>query len=135
MDDRCDCCGAVKLQAGDPITAAANVLVLRALELVGKRIVKVERSRYARMDGRPWHEAHLQWQPDESLIDPALAVAWDTVPVLLEDHGCCGLTPESLTAVLDRYVRDLLLCQQGHSVTELRYRLGAYLGLPLGLQA
>lgn len=130
--DVCDCCGAPTIQAGDPLTAGADMLVIRALELVGKRIVKVERSRYRRMDGRPWHEAHLEWQPDEQLINAALAVAWDTVPVLVDGHGCCGLTADTLTAVLDRYVRDLLLTQQGHAVVELRYRLGAYAGLPVG---
>lgn len=128
--DVCPCCGAVAVQAGDPITAACDVLVVRALEQVGKRIVKFERTRYTRMDGRPWHEAHLEWQPDDGMVNAVLAVAWDSVPVLLDDHGCCGLTPETLTAVLDRYVRDLLVTQQGHSVTELRYRLGAYLGIP-----
>lgn len=143
--DVCDCCGAPTVQAGDPIIAAGAMLALRALELVGKRLVKVERARYNQMrdHDRSWSEAHIEWHawyestspsvgPDGALVDAALAVAWDQVPRLLEDHGCCGLTAESLTGVLDRYVRDLLWTQERHNVTELRYRLGAYLGLPVG---
>lgn len=129
-EDTCPCCGAVRVATGDPLVAAADVLVYRALELVGKRLVRVERSRYQRMDGRGWHEAHLLWQADDALVDKALAGAWEAVPAVLTEHGCCGATPEQMTLVLDRYVRDLLATGTGHSVTELRYRLGAYLGVP-----
>lgn len=150
MDDICPCCGAPTVQAGDPITAAVDVLVLRALELVGKHIVRASdvakgvpggksiraqrgRARHNELldSGHTWHDAHVLWAPDAATVDKALSTAWDQVPTLLEDHGCCGLTPDTLTAVLDRYVRDLLLTQEPHSVAELRYRLGAYLGVPV----
>jgi hypothetical protein len=116
--------------AHESVVAACDMLVLRALELVGSRIVRFERSRFARLGGRPWHEAHLLWQPDAVMVDKALANAWGSVGVLIAEHGCCGATCEQLTVILDQYVRDLCATGTGHDVTELRYRLSAYLGMP-----
>ena len=129
---RCGECGAhvaVPEMGGpsDSIVAACDVLVLRALELVGKRIVRLERSRYGRMQGRPWHEVHLLWQPDAQAVEQGLEHAWDSVPLVVDEHGCCGVTAGQLRLVLDRYVRDLLLTMQGHTTTDLRYRLQVYL--------
>lgn len=104
-------------------------MVLRALELLGKRIVRADRSRHGRMNGRPWHEAHILWAPDRQMLDRALASAWDLAPWAVQEHGCCGVTVTELTATLDRYVRDLCRAQQGHTVTDLRYRLAAYVGV------
>lgn len=130
-DDTCPCCGTTHVSIGDPLVAVCDVLVLRALELIGKRVVRFERSRYQRMNGRAWHEAHLLWSPDSKAIDQGLAEAWDSVAWLLTEHGCCGATPDQVTLVLDRYVRDLCAAMQGHSTTELRYRLSAYVGVPV----
>lgn len=132
----CQCCGQ-PAPAGQPttpvnpeaaLTAACDVLVMRALELLGKRIVRSERSRFRRMGDRPFHEAHVLWQPDPSMVDKALADAWTTVEQVLTDHGCCGVTVDQLTLVLDRYVRDMVVTMRGHSLQELRYRLGVYVG-------
>lgn len=122
----CECCGSPAVAESDPLVAACDMLVLRALELIGKRIVRLDRSRFGRIGSRPFHEAHLMWQPDEKAIDQALADAWQSVGLVLSEHGCCGITVEQLTLILDRYVRDLCLTMQGHSTTELRYRLGIY---------
>lgn len=111
-----------------PLVAACDMLVIRALELVGKRIVRVERSRYKRMDGRPWHEAHLLWQPDDRLVDKALEHAWDSVDLVLTEYGTSHLKSVEIKQILNRYVRDLLRSRTGHDLRELRYRLGAYLG-------
>lgn len=124
--DTCPCCGTVKVAEHDPLVAACDMLVLRALELIGKRVVRLDRSRYRRMDGRTWHEVHMLWQPDEQAIDQALADAWQSVDVVVAEHGCCDVSTEQLTLILDRYVRDLCVTMQGHSTTELRYRLDVY---------
>ena len=123
----CQCCGSESTDESAAIVAACDVLVLRALELIGKRIVRLDRSRFARMGDRPFHEAHLLWQPDEKAINQALSDAWQSVEVVCFEHGCCGVTPRQLTLVLDRYVRDLCVAMQGHSTTELRYRLALYI--------
>lgn len=128
--EACPYCGC-ETAAGDPLVAACDVLVLRALELVGKRLVRLDRSRYARMGDRPWHEAHVLWQADRNLVDKALADAWTSVPAVVAEHGCCSLTADQLAVVLDRYVRDCVDAMAGHDVGELRVRLGAYLGLPV----
>lgn len=122
----CRCCGSPLVAESDPLVAACDVLVLRALELIGKRIVRLDRSRFNRIGDRPFHEAHVLWQPDDKAIDQALGDAWSAVELVLDEHGCCGITVEQLTLALDRYVRDLCLTMQGHTTTELRYRLGVF---------
>lgn len=131
MVETCPCCGA-RSSVADPLVAACDVLVRRALELIGKRLQSAERSRYSdpRMAGRSVTEAHLVWQPTPAQVDKALASAWGMVPDLVELHGCCGTTPDEVVAVLDRYVRDLVVTMAGHDPDELRYRLAAYLGVP-----
>jgi hypothetical protein len=152
--DACPCCGTVRDVTVDPLVAACDVLVLRALEVVGKRVCRAPdvgkdgspggmvngrqlrrdegRMRMTRMlsEGRPFHEAHLLWRVDRRSLDKALEHAWDAVPLLFDEYGCCGATPQQIAIILDRYVRDLVTAQQGHSVSELRYRFAAYLGVP-----
>lgn len=138
MADRCPCCGTLREIAYDPLVAACDVLVLRALELVGKRLVRVERARFAELAGRPFYEAHRLWpartSPDPEAhtraIEKALDGVWGAVSPVLSEHGCCGATPEQVETILDRYVRDLLATGHQHDVDELRFRLGAYLGVP-----
>ena len=108
------------------LVAACDVLVLRALELVGKRIVRVDRSRYGRLGARPFHEAHVLWQPDADQLDRALATAWDLVPHVVTTHARPDVAVGEVRLVLDRYVRDLVKATRGHDVTELAYRLGAF---------
>lgn len=108
------------------LIAACDVLVLRALELIGKRIVRVDRSRFGRLNGRPFHEAHLLWQPDQSQIDRALETAWDLVPHVVRVHGRPDVSAAEIRLVLDRHVRELVKSTRGHDVTELAYRLGAF---------
>lgn len=126
MGNRCECCG--EAPSVEPLIAAADVLVIRALEVVGKRIVRDERSRFPRMAGRPFYEAHLLWQPDTEQVDAALASAWGTVPMVVDEYGCYGITSAQLTLILDRYTRELIRRMVGHSARELRFRLGVYVG-------
>ena len=109
------------------LVAACDVLVLRALELLGKRIVRDDRSRYGRLNGRPWHEAHCLWQPDLAMEDRALRGAWSMVPELLSRYPCGDVRPAELTAVLDRYVRELVRSHRAHDGFELAYRLDAWM--------
>ena len=114
-------------QAGvrsDPgLLAACDVMVLRALELVGKRIVRVDRSRYSRLNGRAFHEAHLLWQPDDEMLDKALANAWGQVVQVVRDHSTSDVDPKWVVLALDRYVRDLVHAMRPHEVQHLRYVL------------
>ena len=128
----CPVCGTYSINPGAQSSAllgVCDVLVIRALETVGKRIVRVDRSRYQRLGGRPWHLAHTVWPPNGDMIDKALHDAWNVVPPLLNVHGCCGITAQQVTDVLDAYCRDLLITQTGHDVNELRYRFEAFLGI------
>ena len=40
------------------LVAVVDVLVVKALEAVGKRIVRSNRARFNELKGRPFHEAH-----------------------------------------------------------------------------
>lgn len=132
----CPVCGAISgevLALAQPpaLLAVCDVLVIRALEVIGKRIVRVERSRYQLLGTRPAHLAHTLWQPDQRMINKALVHAWDVVPAMLDNHGCCGVTSGQVTAMLDEYVRDLLLTGRAHSIDDLTYRMETRLGLEL----
>lgn len=125
VDQACSCCGhAVTDDRG--LVGACDVLVLRALELVGKRVVRADRSRFKRLGDAPFHRAHLLWQPDDDMLNKALANAWDHVPQVVDDHARPDVSAEQVTLVLDRYVRDLVRATRGHAVEELRYRLRAF---------
>ena len=107
------------------LAAACDMAVLRALELVGKRVARVERARYGAMQksGRGWHEAHTIWRPERSMVDAALAGAWSILPRLASDHGCCGLADPALVLLLDGYVRELVASGRPHQFEDLERRL------------
>lgn len=81
------------------------------------------------MNGKPWHLAHTLWRPDDAMTSKALAGAWDVVPAMLDNHGCCGVTIKEVTVMLDEYVRDLLQSGTPHKLTTLRDRFETRLHL------
>jgi hypothetical protein len=103
--------------------------VVRALENVGKRIVRQERSRFSQMNGDPWHQAHTRWNLDPAQTSKALQGAWDIVPAMLDGHGCCGVTTKQVTDMLDGYVRGLVSYHQEHRLFKLRLLFESTLGL------
>lgn len=129
----CPCCGGYSStmlrSSASPLLAVCDVLVLRALEVAGKRIVRAERSRFRVMGTRPWHVAHTLWQPDQAQVTKSLTNAWDVVPALLDAHGCCNVTAWQVTKCLDDYASDLLLTGTAHDLDELRYRFRSVLGI------
>lgn len=132
-DVECPCCGTVVEATWEPLVAVADVVVLRALEVAGKRVAGRDRSLRGRLQAEgvaPWR-VHTLVRPDLPTVLRALDGAWDALPFLVDEYGCCGATPEQVEAVLSRYARDLLLTGQEHRTSELRVRLGAYLGLDL----
>lgn len=79
------------------------------------------------MGDHPMTVAHLLWQADAATLDRALAGCWDGMldRVLDEHHPDADVA--AVAAVLDRYVRDLVVEQVGHRLDELRVRLGPVL--------
>lgn len=133
----CPVCGARALLpegSSSALLAVCDVLVVKALEVLGKRIVREERQRFARFAGRPWHTAHTVWQAPRALTAKSLERAWDVVPALLDTHGCCGVTSRQVSQMLDDYVHDLVLTGTAHSIDDLAYRFEAKLGLPVYLK-
>lgn len=128
----CPCCGSITgttLAQAPALLAVCDVLVVRALEAVGKHIVRADRHRYPAMRGRPWHTAHTLWRPEPQRVDKGLQGAWDVVPAMLSAHGCCGVTARQITTMLDDYARDLLITGTQHDLSELRYRFESRLGI------
>lgn len=141
---RCPCCGAISgttLAQSPALLAVCDVLVVRVLEAIGKLIIRWDRSR--RDTDHRLHEVHTVWQPnaipvpgkDRPLFDPpvekSLQEAWDVIPAMLDNHGCCGVNSAQVTGMLDAYVRDLLITGTPHNLADLHYRFEAFLGIDL----
>lgn len=135
--DHCPCCGASALLTNpsqNVLLAVCSVLVVKALEHMGKWIVRSERSRFRTLGNRPFYIAHTLWQPDDVVVSKALRGAWDVVPAMLDTHGCCGATSVKVIAMLDSYVHDLVITGTEHSIDELAYRFEQHLGLDLATE-
>lgn len=132
----CPACGAWSLPATAERSAlldVCDVLVLKALDALGRKIVRQPRSRFKEFDGRPWHVAHTQWRPDPKDVDRTLDSAWEVLPALLASRraDALGITAEQVSGALDEYVRLLLERGLEHEATSLRYWLSARVGIPL----
>lgn len=130
----CPVCGAYSLAPDaqtSTLVAVCDVLVLKALETMGKYIVRADRARFRQLGTRPWHQAHTLWRASDEIADKALRGAWDVVPALLDQHGCCGVTALQVVGMLDCYVHDLVITGTAHDTGELLYRFEAHLGLPV----
>lgn len=136
---RCPCCGGYSLtppEGAAILLAVCDVLVIKALESLGRYIVRVERSRWAALGDRPRYIAHTLWPPYDEMVDKALRGAWDVVPALIDVYAPRGgpraLDPAEVGTVLDSYVHDLAITGREHSVDLLTERLSVQLHLPLG---
>lgn len=130
----CPVCGAYSLSPDSRVSAllaVCDVLCLKALEAMGKWIVRIDRARFNLMEGRHWYEAHTLWQVDDEIVDKALRGAWDVVPAMMDNHGFEGVTSGEVTEMLDSYVHDLVITGTPHSVEELAYRFQSRLHLPV----
>lgn len=131
---QCPVCGAYSLAPERPVSTlltVSDVLVYKALESMGKSILRSPRGRFQQFGSRPFHEAHTFWPANDALVDKVLRRAWDVVPALLDTHGCCGVTSLQVTRMLDDYVHDLAITGTPHSIEELSYRYSTRLGLPV----
>ena len=140
----CPVCGAYSLAPAERTTtllAVCDVLVLKALETLGKYIVRLERNRYYLLGDRPLHLAHTIWPPQrhvtadgeiepDEIVTKATRGAWDVVPAVMSLHGCCDITTASVVCTLDEYVHDLAVSGTRHSIEHLAYRFDTRLGLP-----
>jgi hypothetical protein len=130
-------CGAYSLthdEQSSALLAVCDVLVVKALETMGKWIVRADRSRFRALGTRPWYLAHTLWQPNDLVISKALKGAWDVVPAMLDAHGCCDVTSRQVTDMLDSYVHDLVITGTAHHINHLAYRFSDRLGLPVYLR-
>ena len=94
-------------------------IVVKALEAVGKRIVRQDRARFNQLKGRPFHEAHVLWPTDIITVGKATKGAWDVVPALLDNHGCPGVDSGRVVTLLDAYVSQLATHGAPHTLARL----------------
>lgn len=130
----CPCCGATSLapeQQRSTLLAICDALVLKSLEKLGSLLVRRVRGRYEIIGQRPRYLAHTMWPADDEQVERGLKQAWDIVPLLLDSHGCSGVTSLQVTQMLDDYVHDLVITGTPHTVEELKYRFESRLGLPV----
>lgn len=131
----CPACGSLALAPSSrrsTLLAVCDVLVVKALEQLGKYLVRQERSRFREKGTRPWHIMHTLWPAaDDRLVEKVLKGAWDVVPRLVDVHGVAEATSAQVIEMLDEYVRDLVLVGEAHDILELKYRFESRLGLPV----
>ena len=130
----CPVCGAYSLPPGERYTvllAVCDVLCLKALEQLGKYLVRAERSRFNALADRPFSEAHTIWRAPDALVDKALRNTWDVVPLLVASHGPHQIDPQPVIDMLDEYVHDLAVAGYAHSIQQLAYRFVTRLSLPV----
>lgn len=130
----CPVCGAYSIThegQASALLAVCDVLVLKALDTIGKRIVRQERSRFQRIGDTPVHRAHTLWQTDDDTVDKALKGAWDVVPALLDGHGWEAVTSQQIVEMLDTYVHELVVTGTRHRMQVLASRFTECLGLPV----
>lgn len=130
----CPACGAWSLPSlaeRSALLDVCDVLVLKALDSLGRKIVRQPRSRFKEFDGRPWHLAHTLWYADPKDVDRTLDTAWDVLPALLATRRAeaLGVSPESVSKCLDEYIRLLLESRLEHEHASLRYWLASKIGL------
>ena len=130
----CPVCGAYSLPPGERYTvllAVCDVLVVKALEQLGKYLTRAERSRFNALGERPFSEAHTIWRAPDTLVCKALRNTWDVVPLLVASHGPDAVDADSVVAMLDEYVHDLAVSGYSHSIQQLAYRFVTRLSLPV----
>lgn len=134
----CPCCGAYALPAiaeRSALLAVCDVLTMKALSDVGKRICRSDRTgtRFRLMVGKPWAIAHITWVPNDKELEPLLT-AWDVIPAVMGRHGAApalGVTADQVTASMDDYVTMLIRAQEPHDLDYLRDWMKQSLGLAL----
>lgn len=130
----CPCCGSLVLPPADRVStlfAICDVLTLKALEQLGRYLVRAERSRYHELGARPFTVAHTVWRAPDIMVDKALRNTWDVVPFLVVSHGPQTLDPCDVVQTLDDYVHDLAVAGHEHTLESLGYRFATRLNLPL----
>lgn len=103
----------------DEVLQAAHVAVLRALELVGRRLVPRSHKRDA-PDVPPW-EMHTRLAVEAAELDRLMAGAWRVLEAAMPDRA-------DLVAALDAYTRETAYTGERHTLERLAAHLGA-LGL------
>lgn len=117
---RCSECGQTH---AEPLVAASHLLVMRALEVLGKRIVQRPRSRWDELGYRPVVIAHTIWPARQRDVEDVLLDAWNHVPALVMVYAPQVPSAIEVVNALDRTTREAVAEQRCVSVTDVRVAL------------
>jgi hypothetical protein len=106
----------------EALVAACDVLVRRALELVGKRTMTGS----MRRPKPDWPTVYLNHMIDPEKLQRSLLDAWELIPHVVAAHGCCGITSTELELTLTSYVIDIVIEPRPHTTEELADRLAMH---------
>jgi hypothetical protein len=116
--------GRVDSQLSAEFAAACEVVVQRALEMAGKRLVGRDRHKLTGLAAWEYHTAP-GYAVTPASVPRLLVDAFTTVPVLANR---LDVDPQQLEAVLTGYVGDRLTCAARHDPQVLHAHLAALLG-------
>lgn len=104
--------------------AICDALVLRVLEITGRRIASHDRSRFKALatQDEQLSAAHVHWPLSKEQAVKHLNTAWDSLPVLMNEYNP-QLASENVATVLQRYTVDLLTTGTRHSSDQLKTAL------------
>lgn len=119
-DTRCPTCG---YASEEPLVTGCMALVMRVLEVLGKRIARVPRSRYAVLGDRPFEAAYTLWEAEDSHLEAALDGAWSHVWPLLQIYAPEVRSPIEVELALDRVVREGVAERRAITLLDVRTAL------------
>lgn len=128
MTEICPECGE-NIRETEALFAVCDALTFKALESIGKWLVREDRSRFKSIGTKPLYLAHTIWQSNDEYISRALRGAWDVIPALMTVYGKDQADSDEVVAMLDSYVHDLAITNTDHTREELSYRFERDLGL------
>lgn len=101
-------------QTHSELRASCDVLVLKALEKLGKLVSRTYRSEHTRLRSAPWHLAHVATPISPRDLDKGLWGAWEIAEFVFTQH-IDKTTARELAAWLDLYTRALVQQQMPHN--------------------
>lgn len=131
----CPLCGATEIAPVpaelSTLLSVSDVLVLNALENLGRRIVREHRGRFSELRDRPFHIAHTVWKPTPILMARIIDKAWDIIPALLSLRGRNASEVQKIKKLLTEYILELSANQEPHTLDKLALKFSKEFGLEL----
>ena len=128
-DDDVPCCHGCGNPTDAPLVVGCFLSVLRVLEVLGKRIVRVPRSRYAVLAGRPFETAHTIWPAEHRDVVAALDGSFDHLGPLLDLFAPDVVeSPVEVAQHMERLVWEVVAERRLPTLPDVRVKLRPLVG-------